>query len=160
MLTFVVRLHPRTRANPVAILFATFTCLGTIAHAFSPLLVAPCLATMSAMSLIVAPTFTRRISIWIFLTMVATLLVPWAAEVAGLLPRTIAMTADSIVLTGPVLALPVEIKAPVIVILLAGVIGAAASFAHMLRYNERAQRERLHMQTWQLLQLVPTSGNS
>ncbi|HEY5925189.1 MAG TPA: serine/threonine-protein kinase [Kofleriaceae bacterium] len=155
--TAMIRLHPRTRENPVAILMTTLCLLGTLAHAFSPLFIGTALATMSATSLIALPTFSRRTSVWIAIMAFASVMVPWLAEGVGVLPQTVSITADAITLAGPVLAMPVWIKLPAIVGLIAAIIFAAAGFAHALRHNSRAVRERLHLQSWQLQQLVPAA---
>jgi hypothetical protein len=155
LITFVLRLHPRTRANPTAILVGTACLLATIAHAFSPLLVTPALAVMSAMTLIVSPKFSPRATALAMVLLFASVFLPWLGEGIGLLPQTISVTSDAIILSGPVMTLPVALKIPVLVILFAGVLGAGVTYAQSLRRNDRAVRERLHMQSWQLRHLVP-----
>jgi serine/threonine-protein kinase len=127
--------------------------LVVIALATTPILIAPGVAVLTAGLLAARP---RLRPIWlIYALSVAAMLVPWGLEVIGYLPRTIDVTGDGLVLHLATTRLDGSVA-------LAGlalwVVYGPALALILTRsiFRDRSRMERsLHVQAWQLRQLVP-----
>jgi hypothetical protein len=123
---------------------------------FSPLLIAPGLAAVLGMALVMWPRFSVLGSaITIAVLNSAAVLVPWVLEWTGVMSSTMSIGDDGILLRAPVIAGaegPTTICAAVYTVTL---IAAACVIAATMRARHRAAHRTLQMQAWQLRQLVP-----
>ena len=76
-------------------------------------------------------------------------------EQAGVLTKTTSIDAHGIDLRAPALAGDQTSTLVVGVLYVIGLIAGTAVIANTMRTRERLARHRLHMQAWQLRQLVP-----
>nr|HEX4318359.1 serine/threonine-protein kinase [Kofleriaceae bacterium] len=130
--------------------------LGIVSRMFTPFLIAPGLAAMSAMAILFTPTTSRLTStVGVTLLAWAAVLVPWILERVGVLSVTTTVDASGILMRaagtegaeGPTLA--------VAIFYVLAMIGAGAGMATAMRERTRVARRALYVQTWQLRQLVP-----
>jgi len=125
--------------------------VGLLGYLYSPFLIAPGVAAIVTMALGFAPTYRRlRAPVLIGCLFLAAVLAPWLAEELGWLPTTIAFVDGKLVL-GPT---PLPLSLCGLVIYAVALIASAAGLAYANRLAEREVRERLHLQAWQLRQLV------
>jgi len=122
-----------------------------LGHILSPFLVAPGVAALATMAVVFSPTYDRlRGPVLVAGIFIAAILVPWLAEVVGLLPSTMQFAGDYFII-GPT---PLPVLAPGMVMYAVALIVTAAGISYANRRTERDVRERLHLQAWQLRQLV------
>ncbi len=144
------------RLRSATIIFGNAVLIAFVARATSPVLIAPGLAAIVAMAVILGPVYARlAAALAIAGVLAVAVFVPWLLEAAGLLSTTVTMTADQIVLTPLALQLATTAKVVAIAFYVVALISAAAGMAHENRKADRVIRHRLHMQAWQLRQLVP-----
>jgi serine/threonine-protein kinase len=128
--------------------------IGMIAHLFSPMLLAPAVAAIIAVSLAANPFLVRPLGVaFTALALAASVFLPVYAEQLGVLPRTIDITPDGMLVHGPArfaswMVLPITTLYGVAIVAVATVIG------RLMRAQERKSRRQLHLQAWQLRQLV------
>jgi eukaryotic-like serine/threonine-protein kinase len=147
---------PHAAGRIVAVGLANALLIALVARLFSPFFVAPGVAAVATMALSLSPDYdNRRHVVILALAMVAAIIVPWLLEEAGLLSRTMVMTPLSISFSGPAVGIPEAPAIAGLVMYVVAILAAAAAFGHALRRAERAARTHLHLQAWQLAQLVP-----
>jgi len=130
--------------------------LAIVAHMFTPFLIAPGMAAMSVLVVVLTPTRSRVTSaIGMCVLGCIAVLVPWVLERLGVLGVTTAIDAHGISLAAPALAGDEANTLVVGVLYVVGMIVGAAVLAAVMRTREHAARRRLHLQAWQLRQLVP-----
>jgi serine/threonine-protein kinase len=130
--------------------------LAVVSRMFTPFLIAPGLAAMSAMAILFSPTTSRLTSV-VGMTILswAAVLGPWILERAGVLSITTTVDSHGILLAaagtggreGPTLGLAT--------FYVLAFIATACFMADAMRKRERTARRHLHVQAWQLRQLVP-----
>ncbi len=81
-------------------------------------------------------------------------LLSWLGELLGLISRTFRFTDTSMVIESSVTNLSGGARNALLAFYVVALIGAAAGMAFQNRKTERIVRERLHLQAWQLRQLV------
>jgi serine/threonine-protein kinase len=130
--------------------------LAIVAHMFTPFLVAPGMAAMSALVIVLTPT-RSRITSAMGMTVLGcgAVLVPWVLERLGALALTTSVDEHGVVLHAPAIAGDETTTLVVAVLYVVGLIVGAAILAAAMRTREHAARRRLHLQAWQLRQLVP-----
>jgi len=142
-----------TRAIRLALSNALLIVL--LARMTSPFFIAPVVAVLAATGLVFSPTYRGpKAAAMIGVVLILAVLIPWFAELGGLLSPT-----SHFIETGLVLEAPMFGKSPItrhamLVIYVIAVVAAATGMAFQNRKAERIVRERLHMQAWQLRQLV------
>jgi serine/threonine-protein kinase len=130
--------------------------LTIVSRMYTPLLIAPGLAAMSTMAILFTPT-TSRLTRGVVVTGLAWLAVlgPFVLERVGVLSETTRVDARGVLLmpagtvgdAGPTIG--------VAVFYVLAMIAAAAWMGNVMRERARAARRHLHVQAWQLRQLVP-----
>ncbi len=130
--------------------------LGIVSRAFTPFLIAPGLAAMSAMAILFSPT-SSRFTTTIGMTLVSwcAVLVPWILERTGVLSITTTVDEHGILMRAAGTAGHEFPTLGVAIIYVLASIAAACGMASAMRRRERAARKHLHLQAWQLRQLVP-----
>ncbi|HEY8040629.1 MAG TPA: protein kinase [Polyangiaceae bacterium] len=134
------------------------TVAGTIAVAttstiFGPYVALPSLAVIGAMLLQLAPDRSRRVAV--VLMHCLAIAVPAALQWWGLLPASYVFQRDAIVIAPSMLSFP---PVPTHVFMLATNLALVVTGSVMVarfRLSLNSAEERLHIQAWQLRQLVP-----
>jgi serine/threonine-protein kinase len=129
--------------------------IGLLAHAFSPPLLAPAIAVLVAVQLAANPFLMRPLGVALTAALLATAIVgPAVAEQLGLIRSTVEVTADGgLLFHAPArfagwMVLPITSLYAIAMVALATVLG------RLMRAQERKSRRQLHLQAWQLRQLV------
>ena len=130
--------------------------LAIVSRMFTPFLIAPGLAAMSAMAILFTPTSSRLTTrLGVTLLAWAAVLGPWVLERAGVLSITTTVTGDGILMRAAGTAGAEGPTLGVAIFYVLASIAAAAGMATAMRERTRAARRHLHVQAWQLRQLVP-----
>jgi serine/threonine-protein kinase len=130
--------------------------VALIALMFSPILIAPGIAAVLAMAMVVTPRLSRLNSaVAVTLLMMAGVFGPWLAELTGLAPPTLSALGDGIALRAP--AVRGNELATIIVGMTysVGLIIGASWVAEAMRNRISDAHRHLRLQAWQLRQLVP-----
>ncbi len=131
--------------------------LAIVAHMYTPYLIAPGLAAMSIMAIVFTPTrHPLATASAMFVMSVLAVLGPWVLELAGVLPTTMSVSPDGLLLSAVALSgehetLSLALGAMFVVALMLAAVGISSN----MRTRERAAKRALHLQAWQLRQLVP-----
>ena len=125
------------------------------ARMYTPFLIAPGLAAMSAMAIMFTPTRSRLTSMAGMVGLPAlAVLGPFLLERFGVLPLTTTVDHRGILLDAVAVAGNETATLTVAALYVLGLIAAAAGMARGMRSRERAAKKILHLQAWQLRQLV------
>ena len=137
-------------AAPVIVLHLALIML--IATMFSPFLVAPALAAVTAAGFMTGPQYAKRQATLVWLLCSAGVLVPWLAERAGWIASTMTTRDGAVTLHSPAITaggFEALMAASTVVL-----VGSVVMLARGLRTAERGVRQQIHLQAWQLRQLV------
>jgi len=144
------------RPRPELIILANTLIVIVLARMFSPLLVAPGIAASLAMAMVLTPQFspfgsTPAIAIF----MVAAVLGPMLLEAVDVLPRTMFFEPHGLAFRTDAFGGHQTPTLIVGVIYVAALITGTVIAGAAMRRQQRTAHRRLHMQAWQLRQLVP-----
>ncbi|MBL0213910.1 MAG: serine/threonine protein kinase [Myxococcales bacterium] len=148
-----------SRVNPIGkegiIAVTNAILLAIVARMYTPFLIAPGLAAMSAMAIMFTPTRSKLTSIagMVGLPAVA-VLGPWLLERFDLLSITTTVDHRGILMNAVAIAGDETSTLTVAALYVLGLIAAAAGMASRMHTRERTAKRRLHLQAWQLRQLV------
>ena len=127
-----------------------------VARMFSPVLIAPGVAAVVAMAMVLTPRFSILGSaVTVTVLFAAAILVPWGLERVGVLSTTMSVDRAGILLRAPVVEGQETRTMIVGAIYAVGLIAGASIMANAMRARAREAARRLHLQAWQLRQLVP-----
>jgi hypothetical protein len=144
--------------RPELVLLANAVIVVCVSRMFGPILVAPGLGASIAMAMVQTPRYSRLGSSMVVATiMIAACLLPLVLEETGVMSRTMFVTEHGLLFDAPALGpreAPTMIVGAVYAICL--IVGAALA-SDSLRIQNRSAHRRLHLQAWQLRQLVPVS---
>jgi hypothetical protein len=151
----------RTTRRPVMwLVFTSFTgnalLVGILARVLSPFLVAPGLGVIIVMVYAMHPRIGRGWMLWAVL--VAAVLLPWAAELAGLVSQTTFVTDRELVLRVSAEHLDADIFKAALALYALVILAVAMALSRALARNRIAMQHSLQVQAWQLRQLVPRGG--
>ena len=140
---------------PGAIVVANTVIVIAVARLFSPILIAPGVAALLAMAMSMTPRFSWLSSVWSVATfMVIGVMAPLVAERAGVISATMSVDANGMRFF-PAMIGPYETPAVVVAALYAICLIAGACIAgYTMRSRTQAAHRHLHVQAWQLRQLV------
>jgi eukaryotic-like serine/threonine-protein kinase len=130
--------------------------VALIALMFSPVLIAPGIAAVLGMAMVVTPRLSPLNSaVGVTLLMIAGVFGPWIAELVGLSPPTLTALGDGIALRAP--AVQGNELATIVVSMTysVGLIIGATWVAEAMRVRISDAHRHLRLQAWQLRQLVP-----
>ena len=140
----------------VALALANALLIGLVTRMFSPFICAPAIAAATATALVFGPSYDQRWRVIAVATVMAlACLLPWLAEAVGVLAPTSTLSHSGLLAYGPALLAGNGWAVLAIVLMTIATIFSAAGMAYRMSAADRAVRRRLHMQTWQLRQLVP-----
>nr|HEX4312374.1 serine/threonine-protein kinase [Kofleriaceae bacterium] len=132
--------------------------VGVLARTFSPFLLAPAIACVTANALVYAPTYDRRwMALLLVAAMAAVIIVPWLGEVVGVLPTTTTWGLDGVHLEAPGLRLSGALPGLLLVGATLAMIASSVGIAYGMSASDRELRRKMFLQTWQLKQLVPAT---
>jgi hypothetical protein len=143
--------------KPGLVVVANTIIVVVLARMFSPILIAPGIAASLAMAMVLTPRFSLLGSpITITLLMVAAVTGPLILEQIGVLSETMSVSENGVLFRAP--AVSGEEPGGTIFVAAAYVVamitGAAVAGFQMRQRTLNAQKH-LHLQAWQLRQLVP-----
>jgi hypothetical protein len=142
--------------RPGLVIVGNAVLIVMLARMYSPLFVAPGVAAVLAMAMILTPqpsAFGSAISVGALFITAA--IGPLVLERVGLLTRTMSVDGAGILLRAPAIG-PADGPAVLVGALYAtGLIVGSCAIAHAMRARTRAAHRHLHVQAWQLRQLVP-----
>jgi serine/threonine protein kinase len=123
---------------------------------YSPILIAPAFAAVLAMAMVFTPRFSWvTSSLSVALTMIVAVLLPFALERLGIVSTTITVTNTGLNLDAPAISGNEGAVLAVGVLYMVLLIAGACAMAETLRVRNRDAKRQLHIQAWQLRQLVP-----
>ena len=155
----LLNLHASRRVTITRVLacvVADAVTLAIVARMYSPLLIAPGLGTL----LVMATTITTVAPLWFASTVIpllstAAIVGPLVAERVGFISRTTTVPADGWIHLRVAAVVGNEVTVLLVAALYIVVLfGASAVFATAIRVRDQALKRRLHLQAWQLRQLV------
>jgi hypothetical protein len=129
---------------------ATLALAGIV---FSPVLVIPALAVGSIAGFLTQPSSYRPVPV--IVTHVACVLLPIVLELTGIVPRTLSFAADGLHIQLWAVALSPAGTVTVLIAVAIGQLLGTAALVIQLRRAKTAAERALHVQLWQLRQLVP-----
>ena len=147
--------HTRVTPRPLRLVLANAALVFFIAMMFSPLLVAPGVAAVTGMLLVFSPTYRRFTqAAGVIVVMSAAVVGPWIAERAGWIARTTVNGEAGIAIVAPGLHVHAFFQNFMLVGVALALIVIASLMGWAVRQSERRVRQALHLQAWQLRQLV------
>ena len=143
--------------RPGLVVIANTLIVVVLSRMFSPILIAPGIAASLAMAMVLTPRFSRlESSLVVAVLMIGAVLAPLVLEQLGVLSTTMSVTDHGLLFSAPALAgregPTILVSAVYVIALIAG----AAIAGEAIRAQNRTAHLRLHLQAWQLRQLVPT----
>ena len=127
-----------------------------VSRMYSPILIAPAFAAVLAMAMVFTPRFSWLSSgLTVALAMIVSVLMPFALERMGIISRTMRVSNEGVLLTAPAISGNEGAVLAVGVLYMVLLIAGACAMAETLRTRNRIAQRHLHVQAWQLRQLVP-----
>lgn len=151
---FVSWRYPPRDGRPATTLWvAGAVAVSSTYTLFGPYVVVPALAAMGAMLLHVAPARSHRIPVVVVQCMAV--VVPAALQLAGVLPPSYVFEDDSIRIVPLMLRFPALPTHVFLVVACVALVVTASAIIARFRNTITRIEEKLHVQAWQLQQLVP-----
>jgi len=142
--------------KPGLVILGNTVMIAMVSRMFSPLLIAPGVAAVLAMAMVLAPRLSVLGSaIHVGTMYIAAALAPMVLERLDVISRTVSIDRHGILLHAPAVEGP---EGPAIVVAVLYMIGLTVGtcwMAHAMRERARLAHHHLHLQAWQLRQLVP-----
>jgi len=157
-LLYVLAYHGAT-PRPSLVILGNVVMIALVARMYTPIVVAPGVAAVFSVAMVVTPRLSRlgsAATIGVLFTTGA--IVPLALEQFGVLTRTITIDVAGMHLRAPAIGSNEQATLVVAALYIIGLVVGSCSVAHGMRARSRAAYRHLHLQAWQLRQLVP--GNS
>jgi serine/threonine-protein kinase len=135
--------------------------IALFARMFSPFLVAPGIGVITLMRVAFHPAAHRKMLIRVMLGSLAAILGVWLAEVVGLLSPTMLISGGTMHIHAAIPGLDAVPGAPAMCMYTITLFVVASVMSYTSAQAQRLTRHRLHVQAWQLRQLVsvPTSSS-
>jgi hypothetical protein len=147
--------HPTSTPLALSAVMLNVLILAIIARVFTPFLIAPGTAGLAVLIMIAGPTFRRPVVVVsMAIGFSLAILLPWLAELTGLLQPTTLFHIDHVALQ------PVELSADPLRVQIALVsyapllVTLSTLSALVFARNEDRARRQLQLQAWRLKQLV------
>jgi eukaryotic-like serine/threonine-protein kinase len=153
---FYVFAYHGSRPRFALVIIGNVALIAVLSRMFSPLFIAPGVAAVLAMAMIVTPRLSAMGSaIAVGALFIAAAIGPMVLERIGVLSRTMFVDGNGILLRAGGVG---SDENPVILVgtlYAIGLIIGSCGIAHAMRARARAAHRHLHLQAWQLRQLVP-----
>jgi serine/threonine-protein kinase len=143
--------------KPGLIVIANTIIVVLVARMFSPILVAPGVAASLGMAMVLTPRFSvlgSPITIAVLMTSAVTM--PLILEQAGVLSHTMSVSLDGVLFSAP--AFSGQLEGPTIMtgaLYAIALVLASVIAGFQMRQRALEAQKHLHLQAWQLRQLVP-----
>jgi serine/threonine-protein kinase len=150
-----------TQANTVATIVFNLLIIVLLARLFSPFLIAPGVGAVSLMAFASHPAAANtRLFAGIATIGIVGVLLVWFVELAGWATPTLSTVGGTIEMTSPIHGLATVPLLPALCLYSIVLVIAAAALAGSVASAERATKRQMHIQAWQLRQLlsVPARG--
>ena len=148
--------RPNTKFHPYLLAAGSALLVLVLARMFSPFLIAPGAAAVTALGLMFGPAYaTRRSAIVMIVVMLSAVLLPWFAETVGWISPTITVNAAGINMDWPAMDTSTVRSQFILVGYTVSLVAIAVTMGISRRDAERSARRTLHLQSWHLRQLVP-----
>ncbi len=142
--------------KPGLVIIGNVFVIALVARMFTPLLIAPGVAAVLAMAMVLTPRLSVLGSAFaVGALFIAAAIAPMVLELVGVLSRTVSIDRAGILLHAPAVAGTEGPALLVAVLYTIGLIIGSCGMAHAMRARTQAAHRRLHIQAWQLRQLVP-----
>ena len=142
--------------RPGLVILGNAVMILLVARMFSPMFIAPGVAAVLAMAMVLTPQLSVLGSASaVGALFIAAAVVPMMLERLDVVSRTMSIDAAGIVLHAPAIGGAEGPAVLVGVLYTIGLIIGACGMAHAMRARTRAAHRHLHVQAWQLRQLVP-----
>ena len=142
--------------RPEIVIVANMLLVFVIARMFSPLLIAPGIAASIAIAMVLTPQTSWLGSTWgIGISMTLGVLVPLVLEELGVLSQTMIVSPKGLSFETAAFGGSTTPTLIVGTVYIAALITGAVITGSSMRRQQREAHRRLHMQAWQLGQLVP-----
>jgi serine/threonine-protein kinase len=147
---------PTSTTRAVLVACANAGLVAALARVFAPFFIAPAIAAVITMALVNTPKYEDvRAVMVIAMVMTMAILAPWALERVGVVSTTTWMGVDSITFAAPANAFAgAQAASATLVLYVVALIFAAAFIGHAMRKAEKMAKHAVHLQAWQLRQLV------
>ncbi|MCX5745081.1 MAG: hypothetical protein NT062_21550, partial [Proteobacteria bacterium] len=147
-----------TTPRPGLVVIANTVLVIFTARMFSPVLIAPGVAAVLAFAMVLTPRFSILGSASMIAAMLSgAILVPWLLERLQILSITMSVDDHGILFQAPAIA---GAEFPTIIVgglYTIGLVIGACAMANAMRTRAKEAARHLHLQAWQLRQLVPTA---
>jgi eukaryotic-like serine/threonine-protein kinase len=142
--------------RPGLIVIGNVLFVALLARMFSPLLIAPGVAAVLSLAMVLTPRFSPLGSASVIACLlIAAIFTPLALERFGVLPTTITMSAHGVIMDAPAFAGREVATIGVGCLYTVGLIVGACVMGDVMRTRARDAHRHLLLQAWQLRQLVP-----
>jgi serine/threonine-protein kinase len=142
--------------KPGMVILGNTVMIAMVGRMFSPILIAPGVAAVLAMAMVLTPRLSvlgSAVNVGVLFTAAA--LAPMVLERLDVISRTISIDANGILLRAPAVAGAEGPSLLVAVLYMIGLTVGTCWMAHAMRERAREAHRHLHLQAWQLRQLVP-----
>jgi serine/threonine-protein kinase len=145
------------KPKPGLVVIANTVIVIVLARMFSPILIAPGIAASLAMAMVLTPRFSWLGSpVTIALLMIGAVGVPLLLEQVGGLSTTMSVSGDGVLFRAPAISGNAPAATIAVGALYAiALIGGATVAGYQMRERTLQAQKHLHLQAWQLRQLVP-----
>jgi len=142
--------------RPALVIVGNMIIIAALSRMYSPLLVAPGVASVLSMAMILTPRLSWVGSAASVGTLFLTAAMgPLVLERIGVLSRTVSVDGAGLVLRAPAVGSAEGPTVLVAALYATGLIIGSCAIARAMRARTREAHRRLHVQAWQLRQLVP-----
>jgi len=142
------------RSQRILVALAYAAMFAVIARMFTPLFIAPGLAAVTLMTYAQHPTTQRREMLGASILAIVAILGVWGAELIGWISATTLVVDGHVTLVPPLDGIAEFPIIPALACYLVGLVGIAVEVAYVGARRGREVRSALHVQAWQLRQLV------
>ncbi|MDB4962493.1 MAG: Serine/threonine protein kinase PrkC, regulator of stationary phase [Myxococcales bacterium] len=145
--------RPGTKFITPALIAAQLLLLVLITRLFSPFFLGPGLAAVTAIGFMTGPQYAKRQASWVFVVTALSVIGPWLLEQAGLVASTITVFSGGLTVHSSL----VQSESSFYIVMIAytlTLIFSGVLLTRGLRLAERHARQHMHLQAWQLSQLV------
>ncbi len=127
--------------------------IAVVSHLYTPFFLGPGTAAVVAMGFMTGPQYAKRQATWVATIAFAGVMLPFLAEQIGWLPQSFEIGEGFATIRSPMFHAGPWTFA-VLTLFTAALIGSCVVMTRGLKTAERRARQHMHMQAWQLRQLV------
>jgi eukaryotic-like serine/threonine-protein kinase len=142
--------------KPGLVIVGNTVMIAMVGRMFTPILIAPGVAAVLAMALVLTPRLSVLGSaVHVGVLFIAAALAPMILERLDVISRTVSIDGNGILLRAPAVGAAEGPALLVAILYMIGLTVGTCWMAHAMRERARLAHRHLHLQAWQLRQLVP-----